>query len=91
MKNIAIPNVVEAVADKQALTTEEGTEAYSTGANYVAMATSGLLTDKQSITLLNNAAQAAESTGATANAFSMTTTFSETAQNHLSFILQIEV
>ena len=86
MKNIAIPNVVEAVADKQALTTEEGTEAYSTGANYVAMATSGLLTDKQSITLLNNAAQAAESTGATANAFSMATTFSETAQNHLSFM-----
>ena len=86
MKNIAIPNIVEAVADKQALTTEEGTEVYSTGANYVAMATSGLLTDKQSITLLNNAAQAAESTGATANAFSMATTFSETAQNHLSFM-----
>lgn len=86
MKNIAISNIVEAVADKQALTTEEGTEAYSTGANYVAMATRGLLTDKQSITLLNNAAQAAESTGATANAFSMATTFSETAQNHLSFM-----
>lgn len=90
LKNCAIPNVVGAVVDKKALTTKEGTEAYSAGANYVAMAASGLLTDKQSIDLLNNAAQAAETTGASANSLSMVTTFAETAQNHVSFMSQTQ-
>lgn len=90
LKNCAIPNVVGAVVDKKALTTREGTEKYSAGANYVAMAANGLLTDKQSIALLNNAAQAAETTGASANALGMVTTFSEEAQNHLSFMSQMQ-
>ncbi len=90
LKNCAIPNLVSAVVDKKVLTTKTGTEAYSAGANYVAMATSGLLSDAQSISLLNNAAQAAEVTGATGNALRMATTFAETAQNHLSFMSQTQ-
>ncbi|WP_037356085.1 autotransporter outer membrane beta-barrel domain-containing protein [Selenomonas sp. FC4001] len=91
LKNCAIPNAVSAVVDEQVLTTNEGIEPYSTGANYVAMATSGLLKDEQSIELINTAAQAAETTGATANALGMVTTFSEAVQNQLSFMAQPQI
>lgn len=59
----------------------------TTGAvGYLNMATNALLTDAQSIALLNTGAQAAETVGATANTLAGVNLFADTAQKHLSLL-----